>query len=79
MTRENAATKAMRYLTEGRLIVSHARPNTSVRATCRGDGAVWRCGWDAGTWWCDCPARTDQCAHLRALRLVTAPDLHPRP
>ena len=73
--RENAATKARRYLTEGRLIVSHARPQTAVRATCRGDGTVYRLGWDGHTWWCTCPARTDQCAHLRAVRLVTAPDL----
>lgn len=73
--RENAASKGRRYLIEGRLIVTHARPGVSVRATCRGDGTVWHLGWDAGSWHCDCPARSDQCSHLLALRLTTAPDL----
>jgi hypothetical protein len=75
MTRDNAASKARRYLAEGRVIVTHARPRTAVRAVVRGDGVLWRCGWDGGSWWCECPVRSDQCAHLRALRLVTAPDL----
>ena len=73
--RENAAAKGRRYLTEGRVIVTAARAGHYVRAAIRGDGTVYRAGWDAGTWWCRCPARTDQCAHLAALRLVTAPDL----
>jgi len=77
--RENAATKARRYLTEGRVIVTHIRPGTVLRAHVRGDGVVYRCGWDRGTWWCTCPASTKAaaCAHLIAVRLVTAPDLPP--
>lgn len=77
--RENAQAKARRYLTEGRVIVTHARANAIVRATCRGDGTVYQLGWDAGSWWCTCPARSDQCSHLHALRLVTAPDLATEP
>ncbi len=79
MTRENAATKARRYLTEGRVIVTHARPGHSVHATIRGDGTIHHAYWRSGAWVCDCPVRTDQCAHLIALRLVTAPDLDEGP
>ena len=79
MPRENAATRARRILTEGRVIVTAVRPGVLVRAAVRGDGTVWRCGWDGGSWWCKCPVRTDQCAHLIALRLVTAPDLRDTP
>lgn len=78
MARENAAAKARRYLTEGRITITHLRPRTVVRAIARGDGAFYRCGWDGGTWWCHCPVRTDQCAHLIALRLITTPDLQPQ-
>jgi hypothetical protein len=43
-----------------------------VNAHCRGDGQVYRCGHNpASGWYCTCPARTDRCAHLEALRLVT--------
>jgi uncharacterized Zn finger protein len=72
--REKAQTKARRYLTEGRVIVTDAGPG-HVRATVRGDGTVWTCGFYAGAWRCSCPVTTDQCSHLHALRLVTAPDL----
>jgi hypothetical protein len=72
MTRETAAAKACRYLAEGRLTVLEVGPQI-VRAVCRGDGQVWRCGWWRGQWGCRCPAagtfRAD-CAHLLALRLV---------
>lgn len=72
MTREAAPIKATRYLAEGRLIVT-AVANGKVTATARGDGAIHRLGYD-GAWWCSCPARSDKCAHLYALRRVTAPD-----
>lgn len=78
MTRTSAADKARTYLAEGRLIVIAAKPGT-VTATCRGDGAIHDLGYRSGTWWCSCPCRTDQCAHLRALRLTTCPDLGDRP
>lgn len=71
MTRESAAVKALRYLGEARLTVT-AVDGDRVRATCRGDGEAYRCGHEPGRGWtCNCPARTDQCSHLVALRLVT--------
>lgn len=66
---EGAPTKARRYLCEGRLnvkLVSRGR----VWAECRGDGETYKLGYAHGRWHCDCPARTVDCAHLRALRLV---------
>ena len=72
MTRETAAAKARRYLTEGRLTVLEVGPSI-VRAVCRGDGQVWRCGWWRGQWGCQCPAGGQfraACCHVQALRLV---------
>lgn len=71
--RESAFLKARRYLTEGRLLVVEVRQDR-ISALCRGDGAVYSLEFDPHGWHCDCPARTDQCAHLRALRLVTVQD-----
>jgi hypothetical protein len=71
MPRESADAKGRRYLTEGRLIVTTVADHT-IAGRCRGDGVVYRLGWNpADRWWCDCPARTDRCAHLTGLRLVT--------
>jgi hypothetical protein len=70
--RESAAAKARRYLAEGRLTVLEVGPSI-VRAVCRGDGQVYRCGWWRGRWGCTCPAASTfraHCAHLLALRLV---------
>jgi len=72
--RENAAAKGARYLTEGRLIVT-AVQHGHVAATCRGDGHLWLQTYDGGTWRCDCPAMSDKCCHLHALRRVVAVDL----
>jgi hypothetical protein len=72
MTRESAADKGRRYLCEGRLQVLEVGP-TVIRATCRGDGQVYRLGWWRGRWGCSCPAGSTfraSCAHLQALRLV---------
>lgn len=77
MARESAAAKARRYLAEGRIIVIAAEVGR-VEARCRGSGVVHRLGYRSGEWSCSCPARTDGCAHLLALRLVTAPDLEDR-
>lgn len=77
MPREDAATKARRYLTEGRLTVTSVA-NGRVRAVTRGDGAIWHQRYSAGAWTCDCPVVTDQCAHLRAVRLVCVVDLERR-
>lgn len=72
MSRESAALKARRYLTEGRLLVLRV-DGPIIRAACRGDGQVYRLGHDPRHGWrCDCPARTRDCAHLLALRLVCA-------
>lgn len=73
VTRENAQAKGRRYLTEGRLTVRQVDQRAGVLAHVRGDsGLTYRAEWcpDWG-WSCNCPARTDQCAHLVALRLVT--------
>ena len=71
VTRESAHDKGRRYLVEGRLTVrqvSHA----GVVAFVRGNGLVYRAEWSPDLGWiCNCLARTDQCAHLVALRLVT--------
>ena len=70
MTREDAASKGRRYLTEGRLLVRRV-DKQAIDARCRGDsGEVYELGADAGGWACTCPARTDRCAHLLALKLV---------
>jgi hypothetical protein len=73
--RENAATKAARYLAaEGRLIVTEVQPG-HVRATARGDGHLWHLAYAHGAWSCTCPVRTDRCSYLHALRSVVAVDL----
>jgi hypothetical protein len=71
MPRESAHTKARRYITEGRLTITRVTDD-GVDAHCRGDGEIHELGLDAGNnWHCTCPARTRDCAHLLALRLVT--------
>ncbi len=75
--RESAATKAKRYLSEGRVIINDVRPDR-VSALVRGDGTIYSSGYTAGHWHCDCPTPTDRCSHLYALRMVTAPDINAR-
>lgn len=71
MTPETVAQKATRYLAEGRIVVT-AVDGDLVRATCRGAGELYTLGHEPGQGWhCSCPVRTDRCAHLTALRLVT--------
>ena len=70
MSRENVQAKAFRYLCEHRLVVEHCDANL-VRATCRGSGALYDCGWTpAFGWSCSCEAR-GRCCHLLALMSVT--------
>ncbi len=71
MVRESASAKARRYLVEGRIIVVSVSDDR-VLARVRGDGHIWLVIFEGGVWSCPCPARTDQCSHLRALRLITA-------
>jgi uncharacterized Zn finger protein len=71
-SRESAAVKGRRYLTEGRLTVEHVVHDVVV-ASCRGDsGETYKLGYDPARqdWDCSCPART-RCSHLVALMLVT--------
>lgn len=72
--RENAAAKASRYLTEGRLIVTRVHQGR-VTSSCRGEGHIWLQAHTAGAWRCTCPARSTACSHLIALRRVVAVDL----
>jgi hypothetical protein len=74
MTRENAAQKARRYLCEGRVTLQRVDQDRVI-GSCRGDGTVYRVVYWRGAWSCDCPARTDQCAHLLAVRLVVVVDV----
>ena len=69
--REDAATKARRYVCEGRLTIRLVGVE-EIRATAKGDGEVYELGLLPGRgWYCSCPAVTDKCSHLRGLRLVT--------
>jgi hypothetical protein len=67
--RENAAMKARRYLSEGRLYIRHVGPD-GITALCKGDGEFYRLGLRNGSWHCDCPAVSVNCSHLLGLRLV---------
>jgi hypothetical protein len=68
--RESIAAKAVRYVGECRLTIEQVDAG-GVRASCRGDGKVYAIAWNPDLGWsCSCPARRD-CAHLRAVRLVT--------
>ncbi|GAB3349959.1 hypothetical protein [Modestobacter lapidis] len=79
MTRESAHNKGRRYLAEGRLTIRTATRELGVIAIVRGDsGELYRAAWSSAFGWtCNCPARTDQCAHLVALRLVTVANPEP--
>lgn len=74
--RETARTKADRLLLEGRIVITHVRPNTSVRGFARGEGTLHRFGWDGGEWWCRCPAgehhARPNCSHVQAAKRVVA-------
>jgi hypothetical protein len=76
MTRENAATKARRLLTEGRLRVTAANAKEPfLAASVRGDsGAIYDVGFEPdGGWWCSCEARS-RCSHVLALQLLFVTD-----
>jgi uncharacterized Zn finger protein len=70
--REDAAAKAKRYLGEGRVrIVSCDEEAGTILAQVRGSGAIYAAGHGAKSWSCDCPAKSKNCAHILALKLVT--------
>lgn len=70
--RENAASKAARYLTEGRVILTEVSKG-KVAASVRGEGAIYHAGF-SGEWYCSCPAVRD-CCHIRAVRRISAPEI----
>jgi hypothetical protein len=74
--RETARSKADRLLVEGRIVITHVRPNTAVRGFARGEGALHRFGWDAGSWWCRCESasrtQVPNCSHVQAAKRVVA-------
>lgn len=74
MPRENARTKADRLLLEGRVMLIEVSRH-GVVARVRGEGVIHTARYSFGTWSCSCPARTDACSHLHAVRRVTAVDL----
>ncbi|MFP5256075.1 MAG: hypothetical protein ACLGI8_09525 [Acidimicrobiia bacterium] len=78
MSRETARTKADRLLIEGRVVILEAG-RYGVVARVRGEGVIHTTRYGFGAWTCTCPARTDQCSHLIALRRVVAIDLQEKP
>ena len=77
VSRENAAAKARRYLTEARVRIRYLdEENGAAEADVRGDCRIYSAGRDETGWYCDCAARTEDCSHVRALRLVCV--LEPR-
>ena len=71
MFKENAPTKAMRYLVEGRCIIRIVDEDRVV-ARVRGR-EVYDVEWSHGSGWsCSCPARSTHCAHRLAVAHVTA-------
>jgi hypothetical protein len=69
---EDAATKARRYLCEARVRVLYCDEEAgAIEAEVRGDGRIYTAGRDYEGWHCGCMARTEGCAHLRALRLIS--------
>lgn len=74
MARETARSKADRLLLEGRVVIVEAG-RYGVVAKVRGEGVIHVARFQFGTWSCTCPARTDQCSHLFALKRVVAVDL----
>lgn len=67
---ENIEQKGRRYLTEGRVTVTHLDGDI-VTAEARGGDAMYSLGFDTvrRNWYCTCLAR-GRCAHLVALQLV---------
>jgi hypothetical protein len=74
MPRETAREKADRLLLEGRVVLTIVDPHT-VRARVRGEGHIYKTEYAHGVWSCNCPARSDGCSHLHAVRRVVAVDV----
>jgi hypothetical protein len=75
--RENASTKAMRYLVEGRVQIAHCGPD-GVQAFVRGSGHLHRVEHRSDQpWTCTCPAKS-RCSHLLAVQHVVVAPYDPR-
>lgn len=77
-SRQNARTKALRLLVEGRLTVERRETTGTltglVVARCKGDsGTIYTLGYDPRNrqWRCSCQELRGQCSHLLALKLIT--------
>lgn len=67
----DARDQAVRYLADGRLTVAYV-DGTYVAAVCQADEGVQNLGFEIERgWWCSCE-QGPECAHLTALKLVTA-------
>ena len=74
--RETIDAKARRYLLEARVRVLHRDEEAGlIEAEVRGDCRLYSTGRDAEGWYCSCAARTRDCSHVRALRLITILEL----
>jgi hypothetical protein len=74
--RENAEAKARRYLTEGRVrVIACDEAAGTIVAEVRGNGAIYAAGHGPAGWACDCDAKSKNCAHILALKLVTVLEL----
>ena len=75
MPREDGASKALRLLCSGRVVV-RTITDTAITADVRGDSAkVYRVVLDPTGWHDDCDSVGNHCSHIRAVQLVT---LEPR-
>lgn len=77
-TRENAETKARRLLVEGRVMIRRLDERGALTDV-RGDsGVLRRVIFDAFAelWSCDCPARSEKCAHVLAVAAVVVCVVH---
>jgi hypothetical protein len=75
--RETVDAKARRYLVEARVRVLHCNEDAGLlEAEVRDDRRLYSIQRVGEGWYCSCAARTQDCSHVRALRLVTI--LEPR-
>ncbi len=69
--RESIPEKAARLLSSGAVYIRRA-DGTRVAATVKGDNGRYVVACDGTRWACSCPAWRD-CAHVKAVELVTTP------
>ena len=69
--KENRDAKARRLLTTGRVTITGVSRRFVV-ALVRGDHGTYWCGYNGGSWHCECPCLTG-CSHVKALQLTTDP------